>query len=206
VTGHTSTSADRRNYWNARYRKDPRRFGDEPNVFVAEILGGAAPGRVLDVASGRGRNAVWLASRGHEVTAIDISDVGIETGRAIAESRGVRVEWVHEDFLSWDVPERAFDIVLLSYLQLPPEDRKEAHGRAVAALADEGRLVLVAHHKANIEEGFGGPDDPAVLYDEDILASDFASLSAERNERVLRPVDGSIDAIDIVFVGRLSLA
>lgn len=202
MTGHASTSSDRRRYWNERYREDPRRFGDEPNIFVAEILGDVPVGRVLDVASGRGRNAVWLAARGHDVTAIDISDVGIETGRTMAEAHGVRVNWVHGDFLDWEVPEHAFDVVLLSYLQLPPADRKKAHARAIRALADGGLLVLVAHHAANLDEGFGGPDDPAVLYDEETLAADFAGLSVERSERVLRAVDGPVDAIDVVFVGR----
>ena len=76
----------------------------------------------------------------------------------------------------------------------------------MAALADGGRIVVVAHHGDNLTHGFGGPEYPEVLYDEGMLAEDFADLTVERNERVIRTVvraeGDTADAIDVVFVGR----
>lgn len=204
MVSHDGTAhLDRRSYWNERYSEDPGRFGDEPNQFVVSVLSGLPPGAALDVGCGRGRNAVWLASLGYRVTAVDISDVGIAYGRALAAKRGVEVTWVRTDFDEWDPPSAGFDLVLLSYLHFPPDLRIRTHARAAGALVAGGRLVLVAHHTENLEHGVGGPDDPDVLYNEQILAADFAGLDVERNERVYREVEvdgATVTAIDALFV------
>ena len=202
-----SSPVKRRSYWNERYRREPSRYGDEPSEFVSRVAGPLAVGSVLDVACGQGRNAVWLAQRGHRVTAIDLSAVAIAQARELASGRGVDVDFQVADFRTWEPPADGYDLVVLSYLQLPPVDREAAHRRAVAALAPGGRLLLVAHHRDNIEHGVGGPDNPDVLYEEEILAADFATLDVERNERVLREVDRDDlkgEAIDVLFVGRLA--
>ena len=69
----------------------------EPNRFVVAELQDLAPGRALDVGAGEGRNAVWLASRGWQVTAVDFSAVGLDKGRRLAQDRGVAVDWVLAD-------------------------------------------------------------------------------------------------------------
>lgn len=201
----SSAAVDWRSYWNDRYRSDPTRHGDDPNVFVVGIVEAMPPGRALDAACGRGRNAVWLAGRGHAVTAVDLSDVAVAQGRALAAEREVTVDFVQADFLAWEPPAAGFDLVLLSYLQLPPPVRRAAHRRAAAAAAPGGAVVVVAHHRDNVRLGVGGPDYPEVLYDEGTLAADFADLTIERNERVLRPVrrdDMAGTAIDVVLVAR----
>ena len=202
----SSSRSGRRSLWNERYSSEPSRYGDEVNQFVLEVAGPLAAGRALDVACGQGRNAVWLAWRGHRVTGIDLSDVAIAHAGELASERGVDVDFSVADFLKWDPPPDGFDLVLLSYLQLPPGDRVMAHRRAVAALAPGGWLLLIAHHRDNIEHGLGGPQNFSVLYDEEMLAVDFARLQVERNERVRRRVDrGDLkgEAIDVLFVGRL---
>lgn len=206
VPPSSSSQAGRRSLWNERYRSEPSRYGDEANQFVLEVIGPLAAGRALDVACGQGRNAVWLAWRGHRVTAIDLSDVAIAHARRLAAARGVDVDFSVADFLAWDPPAEGYDLVLLSYLQLPPGDRVMVHRRAVAALAPGGLLLLIAHHRDNIDHGLGGPQNHTVLYDEEMLAEDFAGLEVERNERVLRQVDRDGlkgEAIDVLFVGLL---
>ena len=203
VPPDASATVDWREYWNARYVEEPDRYGDDPNVFVREVVEGLPPGSALDVACGRGRNAVWLAARGHTVTAVDVSDVGLDHGRRLADERGVTVDWVHADVLEWR-PDGTFDLVLLSYLQLPPATRPSAHSMAMGAVTGGGRLVLVAHHKHNAEHGIGGPDYPEVLYDEATVAGDFDELAVVRNEMVVRVVErGGTEraAYDLVFVG-----
>lgn len=198
-----SEHEDPRSYWNDRYRAQGELWGAEANRFVASELIGLSPRRVLDLACGQGRNAVWLALQGHEVTAIDHSDVAVEQGRAIAAEAGVRVEFLTRDLLEWEPDHGAYDLVLLSYVQLPEDSRAAVHAKAMAALAPGGRVFLIAHHRDNLEHGIGGPATADVLFDEAQLAADFADLTILRNEVVLRPAekDGIAgNAIDILFI------
>ena len=199
------TPEERRIYWDERYTADEGVFGVEPNRFVAEHLAGLPPCRALDLGSGQGRNAVWLASRGHEVTAVDLSAVAASQGRELARAAGVDVDFVTADLTTWEPEPGAYDLVLLSYLQLVPEQRRIVHSRAVDALAEGGTVFLIAHHLDNLEHGIGGPQIPDVLFTEEVLAGDFARLEVERLEKVLRPAerDGqSGSAIDVLLVAR----
>lgn len=191
--------------WDERYRTEGYVFGTEPNRFVVEHLSGLPPGRALDLGSGQGRNAVWLARHGHRVTAVDLSPVAGEQARRLAAEAGVTIDFVTADLSTWQPERSKFDLVLLSYLQLDQEWRRTVHRGAADALAPGGIVLLIAHHRDNLEHGVGGPQRPDLLFTEEELRADFASLSIERLERVMRPVtvDGtSRSAVDIVMIGR----
>jgi SAM-dependent methyltransferase len=176
-------------FWDERYASEGMLWGAEPNAVVAEIAADLPAGTVLDMACGQGRNAVWLAQQGHEVTGLDLSPVAIEQARRLAEDVGVDVDLTTGDVTEWDPGGRIWDLVLLSYLQIPTVDREVAHAKAVAAVAPGGTLLLIAHHLDNLDGGIGGPQTPDVLYTEDQLAADFADLEILRNETVTRRVD-----------------
>lgn len=193
-----------REIWNERYRERGAVWGTAPNQFVADRLATMEPGRVLDLGSGQGRNAIWLAQQGHRVTAVDISDVATAQGREIAAELGVDVEFVAANLETWEPDPERFDLVVLAYMQAPEHIRKPLHAKAVNALVDGGRVLVVAHHRDNLEQGVGGPPTLDVLLDEQSLAEDFADLVVIENSRVIRRVDndGQVgDAIDIVFIG-----
>jgi 2-polyprenyl-3-methyl-5-hydroxy-6-metoxy-1,4-benzoquinol methylase len=194
-------NAEARERWDGRYTAKGHLWGAEPNIFVAEICGAFEPGTALDLGCGQGRNAIWLASLGHTVTGLDLSPVAIAQARDIAAERGVHVEFEAVDLMSWDPAGRTWDLVVLAYLQLPPDARRRVHAAAMKALAPDGRLVIVAHHLANLERGVGGPQAPDRLFTERQLAEDFAGLAVERNEEALRHTDQG-DAVDLVFVAR----
>jgi len=196
---------DRRQYWNERYADRGTLWGGDANQFVVRYLSDLPPGRVLDLASGQGRNAVWLAGRGHSVTAIDISDVAAQQAGEVANQAGVEVEFVTADLLEWEPEAEAFDLVLLSYLQVPGDLRRAVHDKAIRAVAPGGVVFVIAHHLANLDAGVGGPPDPEVLFTEDQLAGDFAELDVEVLERVLRHVeteDVTGDAVDVAMLAR----
>ena len=154
--------------WDRRYADTELVWSATPNQFVAEELAELPPGRAVDLASGEGRNAIWLARRGWEVTAVDFSRVGLDKGRELAGD--TPVEWVCADATTWRDP-AAYDLVLLAYLQLPADERRAAVRHAFEALRDGGTFLLVAHDSTNLVEGTGGPQDPAVLMTaEDVLA------------------------------------
>lgn len=190
-------------FWDERYGREGMLWGAEPNAVVADIGAGLPAGSVLDLACGQGRNAVWLALQGHDVTGIDLSPVAIEQARRLAEDAGVAVDLSSGDITEWDPAGRTWDLVLLSYLQVPADARVVAHAKAVAAVASGGTLLLIAHHRDNLEHGVGGPQDAEVLYTEDELAADFAELEILRNETVERRVerdDVQGTAIDILVL------
>jgi SAM-dependent methyltransferase len=189
----------RQDDWNRRYAESGLLWSAEPNRFLAAETAELPPGRALDLACGEGRSAVWLAERGWQATGVDFSDVALAKARDLAEKRGVQVELVHADLLDYRPPERAFDLVCILYLHLPEEERRLVLGRAAAAVAPGGTLLLVGHDTSNLEEGTGGPSDARVLYTPDEIATDLQGLEIEKAARVLRPVDGAerpaIDAL-----------
>jgi len=190
-----------RDAWNERYSGKELVWGAGPNRFVAEAFAEApARGRALDLACGEGRNAVALAAWGWQVTAVDFSPVALARGQRLADERGVEVTWVEAD-LGAGLPPGAFELVLLSYVHLPPQPWAQLLARAAAALAPGGELFGVGHARRNAAEGTGGPPRLDVLWDpaqvEQALRA--AGLRVERAQEVLRPVEGAprpaIDAI-----------
>jgi len=188
-----------RSLWDASYETKGALWGAEPNQFLAEIAEVLEPGTALDLGCGQGRNSLWLASRGFEVTGLDLSSVAIEQATAVAAELDLNVSFESVDLTTWDPSGRVWDLVVLTYLHLSHERRPVVHDAAKRAVAPGGRLVVIAHHLDNFENGVGGPPVPDLLFTEQQLASDFSDLEILRNEKVTRTTDEG-DAIDLVFV------
>ncbi|MDX1659086.1 MAG: class I SAM-dependent methyltransferase, partial [Nitriliruptorales bacterium] len=159
------------------------------------------PGDVLDLGAGEGRNAHWLAEQGWRVTAVDISQVALETLRQESWGEGWDITTIHADLRDWTPPERQFDLVLLSFVQLEQPHRGRLHREAAAAVRPGGSLVLVAHARRNLEEGTGGPQDPNLLPSRTEVEEELSDLVIDRCEVIERPVDGAErPALDLVAV------
>lgn len=197
------TTDDRVAYWDRRYEERGYLWGSEPNRFLVEVASGFPPGTALDLACGQGRNSVWLATLGHEVTGYDLSPVAIEHAKRLAAESGVDIDFHAVDLSAWDPGGRTWDLVVLCYLQVPEELRRTVHAKAIDALAPGGRIVVIAHHRDNLERGVGGPQRPEVLFTEEELLADFASLEVHVCEQLLRPVDTddvSGHAVDVLLL------
>lgn len=196
--------------WDARYAEASPLWSGGPDQPVIEAVRGRRPGRALDLASGEGRNALWLAERGWQVTAVDFSAVALSKAAEKASSSGpelsARLEWVHADLLTYRPDTAQYDLVLLVFLQAPERERKHVLRSAASALAPGGTLLVIAHHTDNLEHGVGGPQDPAVLYtQQDVVAdlSECSGLETERAETVRREVAGaSQPALDLLVITR----
>ena len=184
--------------WDERYAESGLVWSSTPNQFVEAEVAPLSPGRALDLAAGEGRNALWLAERGWQVTAVDFSLVGLDKGRQIHErhphGRDLHIDWMHHDVLTFDPGPVGYDLTVIAYLQLPAEERRTAVRIGVGALAVRGRLVVVAHDSTTLTEGTGGPQDPAVLYTAEEVLADldgerFDVVRAERVPRVVTPGD-----------------
>ncbi len=137
------------------------------------------------------------------VTGLELSPIAVDQARAVAEEHGIDASFEAVDLSTWNPDGEEWDLVVLAYLQLPAETRRPIHAAAATAVAPGGRLIVIAHHRDNLDQGVGGPPYPEVLFTEDELAEDFAALDIERNERVLRATDHG-DAIDVVLVASRS--
>jgi SAM-dependent methyltransferase len=186
--------------WDKRYAESGLLWSTTPNQFVESELAGLRPGRALDLACGEGRNALWLADRGWQVTAVDFSGVALDKGRALeARAAGADdppISWVQADALSFEAGGAPFDLVVLAYLQLAAEERRAAVRRAFLALRPGGTFFLIAHDATNLTEGTGGPTDASVLFTAEEVLADldgerFEVQRAERVERVVPAPDGT---------------
>lgn len=187
--------------WDRRYEGAELLWTAEPNRLLVSEVGTMAAGRALDLGCGEGRNAVWLADRGWTVTGVDFSEVGLEKARRLAEARGVTVEWVLADLRAYEAPPDAYDLVLVLYLHLGADERRSVHAAAAAALRAGGTMLVVGHDLSNLDEGYGGPQDPAVLFTPDDVVEDLSTLSILKAERVGRRVSteaGERTAIDVL--------
>ena len=193
----------KRDAWNQRYAGTELVWTAQPNRFLVAETEDIAPGRALDLACGEGRNAVWLARRGWEVTGVDFAGVGLEKARRLSEEAGVEAEWVESDLLDYRPPAGESDLVILFYLQVPADDRRAILRSAASAVAPGGTLLLVGHDASNLEHGHGGPQDPGVLYTAEDVALDLegTGVEIERGGVVQRPVDSAV-ALDVLVRAR----
>jgi SAM-dependent methyltransferase len=193
------------NVWDERYAGDDLVWSAEPNRFLVAEVEQLPAGRALDLACGEGRNAVWLAERGWDVTGVDFSNVGLDKARRLAALRDVSVRWELADVTEYASTPESFGLVIVMYLHLPEATRRVAFRRAAAAVAAGGTLLVVGHDVTNPTEGWGGPRDPAVLYGPDDVVADLVGLETVKAERVRRPVptdDGEKIAIDVLVRAR----
>ena len=164
--------------WNERFAKDAYHFGTAPNAFLAAEAHRLRPGmRVLAIADGEGRNSVWLAERGLDVTAFDFSPPGVDKAKRLAADRGVRVDHRVADIGAWDWQPEAFDAVVAIFFQFAkPALRERIFAGIVTTLAPGGLLLLQGYRVEQLGYGTGGPPWPEHMYSEALLREAFASL------------------------------
>jgi SAM-dependent methyltransferase len=192
--------------WDERYASTELVWSAEPNRWLAEEVAGLRAGTALDLGAGEGRNAVWLAERGWQVTAVDFSREGLAKLQRRADAGGLEVTTVCEDLLAYE-PAQQYDLVAVVYIHLPADERRRLLATASAAVAAGGTLIVIAHDATNLTDGYGGPPDAAVLFTPDDAATELSGsgLDIEKAERVRRPVDtpeGPRVAIDLLVRAR----
>lgn len=183
--------------WNARYSEADRLFSARPNEALVELVEGIMPGRALDLGAGEGRNSLWLAANGWDVTAVDISDVALGRLEKFASEQNIEVHTVVSDMESFLALGHRFDLVVMAYIQLMPEQLKTVFKDASDAVAPGGHLFIVGHHIASI--GKGGPPQPERLYTDDTFRELLPSMELIVNERQERSTgDLDVPLIDAV--------
>ncbi|MGE5336884.1 MAG: SAM-dependent methyltransferase [Gemmatimonadota bacterium] len=166
-----------RETWDARFAVDRYIFGTAPNVFLASQRARLAPGmRALAVADGEGRNSVWLAQQGLEVTAFDIAPRGVDKARALARRHGVAVDFRVASVEQWDWTPEAFDVVAAIFVQFAaPAVRARLFDGMLRTLMPGGWLLLQGYTPRQLDYRTGGPPYADHLYTPELLREAFSA-------------------------------
>lgn len=169
---------DSREFWNKRFAAEEYIFGRDANVFLQSQRDRFKPGmRVLDVATGEGRNAVWLAQAGCDVLGIDVSPLGLAKARRLAAERGVDVAFEEADVRRWSWPSQRFDAVVSIFIQFAgPNERAMVFDGMRATLRPGGIVVLQGYTPRQIEFKTGGPPQVEHMYTRALLEDAFAGF------------------------------
>ena len=199
-------------YWDTRYGSMDGVWSGRPNpVLVTETLALPA-GRALDIGCGEGADAIWLASRGWQVTGVDFSSVALTRaaerarladddpasahGPAFAGAVATRVTWEQHDLTVWDPPAVTFDLVTAQYMHLPSAVRNTLFGRLAAAVTPGGTLLIVGHDVSHLHTTVHRMPDPDLFFTASELATalhtgQWQIKVAETRPRVAQEPDGT---------------
>jgi len=167
--------------WNDRFSGEGFLFGTEPADFLRrEAMHLPDAARVLCVADGEGRNSVYLAGLGHDVTAFDAATVGVDKARALAAERDVSVDFQVSGVEDWDWSQQ-FDAVVAIFIQFAPAPMREALLRNIRqAVAPGGLLLLHGYAPRQVDYGTGGPPRRDNMYTEELLQAAFGDWDIVR--------------------------
>ncbi len=165
-------------FWDDRYSTSRFIYGKEPNLFFSTELGKREPGRILLPGEGEGRNAVYAALSGWEVDAFDQSRVGHDKALAFASTSGVVINYAISLLEEFPFQANIYNVVGLTFFHAHHPARTYLHKQVCRALKPGGTVILEAFHKEQLGKNTGGPGSLELLFDEEMILSDFAGLES----------------------------
>lgn len=174
--------------WEERYGDTTYLYGTEPNRFLREAVAGIPVGTALCLADGEGRNGVYLATLGHRVTSVDLTEAGMAKANRLAADSGVEITTVVTDLADFDLGEKQWDLVVSIFAHTPPATRRRLHRDVATALTPGGRLVLEAYTPDQIGRGTGGPPVPELTMTLDGLRDELVDLEIGHAVETVRSV------------------
>ena len=205
---HSGTTPWTETDWDERYAGAEQIWSGEPNGALVAEVSALAPGRALDVGCGEGADALWLAARGWEVTALDVSRVALERAARAADRAGVAVTWVHAGLVEAALvegvlPAGAYDLVSAQYPALLRTPDRAAERALLGAVAPGGTLLVVHHDVLDGQAHGFDPADyvlPAVVAE--LLDDRWQVEVDERRDRHVSGGAGAHHTADLVLRAR----
>ncbi|MFD1293161.1 class I SAM-dependent methyltransferase [Lutibacter holmesii] len=199
-------------FWDERYSEAGFAYGTEPNAYFEKIIKEQQlSGTILLPAEGEGRNAVFAAKMGLDVTCFDMSSQGKVKAQKLAKLNNVTINYKVGEFLEMDFKENSFDVIALIYAHFPPKVKSEYHKKLASYLKKDGVLILEGFSKKQFEinteykQSFG-PKNMEMLYSKNEIQQDFSVLETvelseemvDLNEGIHHKGKGSV----IRFIGK----
>ncbi len=147
--------------WDERYANNP--WPTEPNESLVELAQSLSPKKAIDFGCGTGRNSIYLASLGWDVTGVDGSVVGLEIAQQKAKENNLKLTTIHADLTDFVPKENYYDLAVMSYIHFDKQTLKGVVTKTVSSLAAGGYLYIVGHHVSDL--GKTGPPSPELLYE-----------------------------------------
>lgn len=199
-----------KNPWDERYASTGFYYGTAPNTFLKEQIQYFKPDKeVLCIAEGEGRNAVFLASLGCQVTAVDASEVGLTKLSRLAEEHNVHVKAVCEDLSTYRIESNEWDAIVSIWCHLPRQLRSQVHEKVVEGLRTDGIFILEAYTPEQLKYKTGGPQDPNMMPTRTQLTEEFMKLKtlwmAEMTREISEGVGHQGTSAVIQYIGQKGL-
>ena len=162
--------------WDERYSSEDYAYGKQANQFLAEHYQAIPKGKVLSLAEGEGRNAVFLAQQGYQVTAVDSSRVGLQKAQQLAQAHGVKIETLHADLNDFEIQPHYWDGIIAIFCPMPPPLHQRIHQQVAQGLKPGGIYLLEAYRPEQLQYGTGGGNSAESMMTADKLRTDLQEL------------------------------
>ncbi len=191
-------------FWDERYGASQQIWSGNPNQRLVEQVSDLTPGVALEVGCGEGADAIWLAARGWQVLAVDVSPVVLERAARQAATEGVeiaaRVEWQQADITTWGPAPRQFDLITSHFIHTPTDVRTSLNRRLAAAVRPGGSLLIVGHHPMDMGTSMRRPNLPDFFFTAEEVAAtldpnEWEILVADAQPREAKDPDGNLMTI-----------
>jgi 2-polyprenyl-3-methyl-5-hydroxy-6-metoxy-1,4-benzoquinol methylase len=195
-----------RDYWEDRYGAPGLAWSGDPNAVLVTETTPLAPGRALDIGSGEGGDALWLAARGWRVTGVDIAQNALAKARTRAEAMDPeaagRIAWEQHDLTEWAPQPASFDLVSSQFMHLPEPGRSVLFRALAAAVAPGGTLLIVGHDASDLAHRLHHPE---LMFDAEVVLSAIEGEGlrvevAESRARQAPGPDGDVTTMHDVVV------
>ncbi|MFQ6371679.1 class I SAM-dependent methyltransferase [Shewanella sp. YIC-542] len=174
--------------WDKLYSAEDYVYGSTPNEFLQAYAPQLPKGRVLCLGDGEGRNSVYLAQQEYQVTAVDLSSVGIAKAKRLAARHGVMVEYIQADLADFSLGDNRWDAIVSIFCHLPAGLRQQVHQQVCQALTPGGMFLLEGYTPEQLQLATGGPKAIAMLLDKDEVAAELSPLRFLHLKALQRPV------------------
>ncbi len=195
-----------KDFWNKRYSEQEFAYGTKPNVFLKEQIYNQKPGKALFLGEGEGRNAVYAAKLGWQVDAVDFSSSAKDKALRLAEENKVKINYEVCDLSNYKFKENYIDLIVMIFLHLPLDLRKNIFQKSIQSLKQNGKMIIEAFNKDQINNTSGGPQSIDLLYSENDVLSLVHDLRVEIMESKVIELDegehhrGKADVVRFVGV------
>jgi SAM-dependent methyltransferase len=198
-----------RDQWEERYRSEVYFYGTEPNGFLADHVADLPVGRILCLAEGEGRNAVFLAERGFSVSSVDLTRAGVDKTLRLASARGTAVDASVGDLADFDLGTACWDGIVSVFAHIPKPIRIDLHQRVTRALRPGGVFLLEAYRPAQVGRGTGGPPTAELMMSLEELRGELSPLEvtfgAETDREIIEGSGHTGGGAVVQFIARKPL-